>query len=324
MKNIEFNVPSLAVRSKLAKTFCLTLLLCTSGLPYAANPVRVKVSGPSTEAVVKEYEDDLLSVRAVASSSRSLIDLRTRDGASREIQLSRDVERTEVVARHGDRLVVINTLFGGASEVLVVDWKEGRSIDRFWCYAPSLSPDNSSIAFVRFYPTHFVSGPESQYRVYRLDRTPEANRVYSKHQTAGLGHPASDLGQPVYPLGRRALRQNVEVPEPDAHQHMSRVAWSDDSKAFAFIDAEGPRVDAVVVRANAATDEVKAWSWPLDKLADVCIRGMEKEGCTTLPVQAYELALDLRGGQLRVKLPASSLFPNGYSSAVSLPAAAVQ
>ncbi|WP_374562883.1 hypothetical protein [Ideonella sp.] len=306
------------------QALCGALLLGLAGAAMAGSVVKVQTSEPSAAVSVKEYQDESLTARAVASASKSALSLRLQDGTNREIQLSRDVERVDLMARHGDRLAIVNQLFGGGAEVMVVDWKSGEVVDRFWCYAPSLSPDHSSIAFVRFYPTHFVNSPESQYRVYRLDRTPAQNRQSSKDQAAGIGSPAADLGLAVYPTGRRAMRPNVEVPEAEAHQHMSTLVWSRDSKALAFVDAIGPKVEAVVVKVGATRDEVGHWSWPLDKLDDVCIRGMAKDGCSTVSINDFGVDLDVPQARLQITLPKSSLFPNGYSRALTLPAEAVR
>lgn len=307
------------------RPLCGALLLGLATAALAGPVTKIKTSEPNATVSVKEYRDESLSVHAVASAEKSILSLRLQDGLVREIPLSRNVERVEQIVRHGNRLAVLNGLFGGAAEALVVDVKSGEVIDRFWCYEPSLSPDHSSIAFVRFYPTHFVNGAESQYRVYRLDRTPAENRRSSKAQAASeMGSPAADLGLAVYPTGRRAMRTNVEVPEADAHQHMSTLVWSRDSKAFAFVDAIGPKVEAVVVKVGAPRDEVRHWSWPLDQLDDVCTGGMAKDGCTNVSIDDFGVDLDMSQARLQVSLPKSSLFPKGYSRALTLPAEAVR
>src|SRR6266436_6096668 len=65
----------------------------------------------------------------------------------------------------GGKLIVRGMVNGSGSEIVLLDPRSNKLLDKFLCYLPSPSPDGRYIAFVKFSPLHFAGNTEDHYMV---------------------------------------------------------------------------------------------------------------------------------------------------------------
>jgi WD40 repeat protein len=188
----------------------------------------------------------------------------SRNGSPEKIlELPRVVEQVAQIRIYKDRLAVHSWL--GPDEqghIAIFDLPSGRLEDAFFAYRPVFSPDNRQIAFVRFYPAHFLQSYEDQEMIYDLAASPAQNRpAYGSEgpptEKRGALHRA---GWPVYPLAVKEIgRQNANLDDDnDYHHKMSDFAWSADSRRVAFIDASQAAAALVVVDTRTLLQQTHA------------------------------------------------------------------
>jgi len=294
--------------------------LATALAAVAALSPSIGQAAGQTPVLVPVAADAAVQAKVTRKADQLSLSIQTAEGA-RSVDLGDAIERVVAIHRFDNKLIVLGRLAdGGATEVRIVDFTNGHVVDKFWGYDPAVSPDASMIAFVRFYPLHFTDGVESQYRLYRLRASAEANRSYYRGQQAGTEHEHADAGQPVFAHGKaQAPRANTGVADAQAHTHLSRLVWSADSRRFGVIDAHGKTVRALVMPVPADGAEAAPIAQSVDGLDAICLPA-RAEDCASLPFDAVSLAFDTQGDSLRLKINDKSIFPKGFAKTLPLKA----
>jgi hypothetical protein len=165
------------------------------------------------------------------------------DGAAapRPLVIEGPAQIDEIRVVNTRRALILGQEQASVSEVIVVDPRGPRVIDRFVGLRATLSPDGTRVAYEKLFPLHFTEGVSGQYLVYDVRDLPSALRhstvaVPSDPATASLFEKVN-VGQPVFPLGAQNLpADNYGLPESAQHSLRSRFFWSEDSSRFAFSD----------------------------------------------------------------------------------------
>ncbi len=264
---------------------------------YPAGPqitrVPVTVSGGFEPQLAAPFRMDLddLSITVVSTEQPSLLKLTTNSGFAAEVALP-DVFEQAYYAKLTETSLV---LFGWmnpllAANVLVLDPKTGSLIDDFWCYEPSLSPNGRSIAFLKFFPSHFAYGVESQYRVYIVDKLPLVNRIGESSISK------IEVGKPIYPVDySEATRDNINVSNAIAHFKRSNFFWSTDSTHLAFIDERSKQLFLVSVAFNSQGEPQGATHLLLPEIRNLCMKGSPRNGCRPLSLDEVKLEFEAGG-----------------------------
>ena len=204
--------------------------------------------------------------------------------AAYAVMLSNGTAQVRQVRVSGERIVVVGWMNGSlASEVTVLDRASGRLVDTFWCYEPSLSPDGRHIAFVKFFPSHFIDQWESQYRLYDLSRDAESNRPALRDaEPSDSRGPLVDVGIALYPLVPTELDRS-EIPSGQEHERTSAFGWSADSRRLGFVDAQAGVARLVMVQLPvAAPFSLSTQIAVLPELGTLCAHAPEDTKCTFL------------------------------------------
>lgn len=276
----------------------LGLVAClAASAAWAADPgATTQVKGGTglfqpESANLPSWSDASGQARIVRRAGGLALSVERAGAAALMVELPDVLVQATAVHRHGERLLVTGWMNGAlAGAVVVVDANDGRIVDHFWGYGVSVSPDASAIAFVRFHPSYFVTGTDSQVRLYRSADTPQANRreVPATWAGAGLAWQERDVGAAVYPLAAaERWRLNVEVPEASAHQRLSPLAWSPDGRRLAFLDGQGGKVRLVVAELpQDRTLPVRTSVHELERPGPLCLAGSGVSGCPQAPAEA--------------------------------------
>lgn len=146
---------------------------------------------------------------------------------------------------NGSKLLLIGRFSSSGCLLMVLDLASGRDVDRFVGFWPEVSPDHQLVAFVKFFPLHFVSDTSDEYLVYDLAASPEGNRTIKsddkvlKEENAGL---------PVFPEGSRNVpNDNIGTPEDERHEIASDGFFWVDDRTLAFVDRHKSENSLVVV-----------------------------------------------------------------------------
>lgn len=227
------------------------------------------------------------------------LELLTEDanGASQRIALPDEMAQLAQVRVNPRHIVAIGWINGSlASAVAVFDRSSGLLADRFWAYAPSLSPDGRHIAFAKFYPSHGIDAWEDQYRVYDLTLAPEANRPVAHATVPGAGDtadPLVDVGAVMYPVKRAELNRDFsEIPAGHAHERASAFFWSADSSLLGFVDAQAGRASLVVTAVplpGPVSGHTRVAALP--DLDNRCGLSGIRKSCTVVPTGAIRLTV---------------------------------
>jgi hypothetical protein len=153
------------------------------------------------------------------------------------------VQVNEIRAVQKNKAVVVGMVNGSVFEVAILDTRSITIADSFLAYAPSVSPDGRFIAFVKFYPAHFVDGTDDHYLLYDLSRSARENRL-----AGGDVSDHTDVGTPSWPKTANRPGDNTGIPPLQQH-HMTAQAffWRSDSERYAFADDHAGDLDLVVV-----------------------------------------------------------------------------
>ena len=261
----------------------LALLLITCNV-YADNIELTKVPLSSSELtfdppnaiygvkkpiVSNGYE---ISVTPVTEKTNARVTIKSPSGQRQTIDLPQIVSQVANLWIFNNRLIVDGWTNGARlSEINIFDIKSGRVVDSFWCYRPTRSPDGGKIAFVKFFPAHFVEGWESQYFLYDLSKSREANHPTLTAVELTDAHIGNEIvGMQLYP---RVVRDNLFVPDNLAHHDFSRLIWSPNGKELAFIDAVNGHTSLVVIDTSQPLDDAKRVSVkvaPVPELQELC------------------------------------------------------
>ena len=210
----------------------------------------------------------------------------SRAGAPEKIvELPRAMEQVAQLRVHGNRVAVQAWLGPDEQgEIAIFDLQTGQLVDDFLEYRAVFSPDGRQIAFVKFYPAHFLQSYEDQAMLYDLEASPAQNRpaygaVVPSPDKRSMQHHA---GMPLHPLAAGELgRQNANLVDQDEyHRKVSEFAWSADSRRVAFVDARKGAASLVVVDTRSLQQQARVASFDaglvdasaaaLPELADVC------------------------------------------------------
>jgi hypothetical protein len=93
---------------------------------------------------------------------------------------------------------------GEVYEVIIVDTVNCHIVDHFWCYEPNVSPNGRLIAFIKFYPPHFVPDITDIVMIYDFTRGAAGNRPSSPGMV-----PDINVGMRVYPPGTNTPDDNI-------------------------------------------------------------------------------------------------------------------
>jgi hypothetical protein len=144
--------------------------------------------------------------------------------------------------------VLIGMASGEVYEVVIVDTVNCRIVDHFWCYEPDVSPNGRLIAFIKYYPPHFVPDVTDIVMIYDVTRRAAGNRPSSPDMV-----PDVDVGMRAYPPGTNTPDDNVGTGVRDVMLNSvtsERFFWTSDSSKFLFANEH-------VVEAHQATEPNK-------------------------------------------------------------------
>lgn len=163
--------------------------------------------------------------------SLKVVHLATKSGKS--VDLPFEMAQVDEIRRVADeKLLVRGMVNGSGSEIVIIDLKTTKQIDKFLCYRPSVSPTGNYVAFIKFYPAHFAEGTEDHYMLYDLSKKPEDNRPKSVPRDDW-----ANIGKGVYPTGvANTAADNIERPKGSQHQSLSGFFWNSNGKQFLFAD----------------------------------------------------------------------------------------
>jgi hypothetical protein len=134
-----------------------------------------------------------------------------------------------IIPAQGNEAVLLGMVSGDVDGVVMVDTVNCRVVDFFWCYQPAVSPDGQWIAFIKFFPPHFVSGVSDFAMLYDLTRSAAGNRP-----SGVLADDQETVGTRVYPPGRNTEGDNAGLPETDLNAVGSGFFWAPDSSKVLF------------------------------------------------------------------------------------------
>jgi hypothetical protein len=180
------------------------------------------------------YSDDSLQVTLVVAAEHNSLKV-LNPTTKREILVNLPFEMAqvdEIRGGLGGRLVVRGMVNASGSEIVIVDPRSNKLVDKFLCYLPSPSPDGRYIAFIKFYPMHFAGNTEDHYMLYDLSKGSKENRP------SGFVGDDKNVGAPIYPLqiGNK-VGDNVELSNGFVHHAASAgFFWKPDSTQLVFAD----------------------------------------------------------------------------------------
>jgi hypothetical protein len=203
---------------------------------------------------VLSYRDGEMAMKLLNEEKNLTVSIENRAAqTSGKIDLPPEiVQVNEIRAGQKNKAVVVGMVNGSVFEVVVLDTRSISIADSFLAYCPAISPDGRFIAFVKFYPAHFVDGTDDHYLLYDLALTAGENR------SANLGiSDHADVGVPIWPTVANRSGDNTGVPQPQQH-HMTAQAffWRSDSERYAFADEHGGDLDLIIVSPSHGPPDV--------------------------------------------------------------------
>lgn len=205
--------------------------------PQSANVRVQKRSGdllfdPTHPAPVS-YQDDTVSLQLDASEQKLAVLIRYRGQSPKRVQLPDEMAQVNEIRRATPtRASVVGMVSGDAYELAVLDLPAGALEDRFLAYEPGVSPDGHFVAFIKFYPSHFIEGVDDHYMLYDLALTASENRPVRVSTSDRV-----DAGRMVYPPGENKEGDNTGVSPADAHTSaIDTFFWNSTSDRYVFAD----------------------------------------------------------------------------------------
>jgi len=148
---------------------------------------------------------------------------------------------------------------------MIIDLEHGVILDSFDAFYPAISPGGRFIAYVKFYPPHFVKGTDDHDMLYDVAKSATENRPASV--------PVDDLvnvGVNLYPGAQNKDEDNIGVPADHAHGTVSQFFWSPDSQTLIFADqTQSLRLVQVKISESNSGTTTATLIAPLDKTS-VC------------------------------------------------------
>jgi hypothetical protein len=173
------------------------------------------------------------------------------------VNLHSEIASVSSISIHAGRIVVLGAMNSAdATAVIIYDTDARATIDEFWAYNATISPDGKWLIFLKFFPSHFVDSPEYQYRIYSLDLTPAQNRHADSVQSGSTATSSKvDVGTPIWPASiSEAMRPNIGINVKNAHIARSPFFWSANSNYVSFIDEHEGYLNLVTVVLTAGTN----------------------------------------------------------------------
>ena len=227
---------------------------------------------------------------ATFTASSPMTVLLDEGGKQRAVGLPAEFSQMDSARLYGvDRIVVTGMINGDASEVVVIDLKQGVEVDHFLCYSPSISPNGRYVAFIKFYPSHGVSNVEDHYMVYDISLSPEQNRP------AEIPHHPGVVGHVVFPVGiPNSPSDNVDIENRPTHRMASDgFFWDDLSTKVVFVDEfqdEFAVVVATTMESTVKVDTVEiSRKWICPSASEICAEHLARTDFLKSPNPSIEL-----------------------------------
>lgn len=243
------------------------------------------------ETIIQRSQEYTVRLRKERTSLRLTVDRGAK--AIGSVIVSRDmivqVDTIDFVA--DDKVVLLGAVSGDVDAIVVVRLSPVTIIDRFLCYSPALSPTKRFLAFIKFFPPHFVQGVSDVYLVYDFQKSPVQNRPANVPPDD-----AKNVGQVIYPpTSRNQGGDNVGMPESEIHMLESgALFWSPKGDQLAFADRVHTKLSLIAAIFSGSTVKVKESEI---KKSEVCESGKTDE--CTFTVRSIQFS---NQGHLRLKL----------------------
>ena len=229
------------------------------------------------------YSDDSVQATLVIAPGHHSLRILNR-ATKREILFNLPSEMAQVDEMRrgfGGKLIVRGMVNASSSEIVLVDPRSNKLLDKFLCYLPSPSPDGRYIAFIKFYPLHFAGNIEDHYMIYDVAKDGKENRP------SGLVNDMTNIGVPVYPfqIGNK-VGDNVELPDGPVHHSVSAgFFWKPDSTQFLFADRLEPQNEFNLILVDIDRNgriTVRAARQPDDPFCSVLRDPQQNSSCNVL------------------------------------------
>jgi hypothetical protein len=200
------------------------------------------------------------------------------------------VDKVEFVT--ANKIALLGAVNGDVNAVALVDLDSAKIIDKFYCYAPTLSPDKQFLVYIKFFPAHFVQGVSDVYLLYDLHKSPAENRA------AGVPNgDVQNVGRVIYPPeSKNQSGDNTDRPESEIHTLESGAFyWAPKEDRLVFVDRFQDRFSLITASfsdsgiANIKQHEIKK--------TDICLSS-DTSQCT-FTVTSIQFFND---GHLKLKL----------------------
>jgi len=193
---------------------------------------------PAHQKALSYSDDSVQATLVIAPEHHSLRFLNRATKRESLFNLPFEMAQVDEIRRgFGGKLIVRGMVNGSGSEIVLLDPRSNKLLDKFLCYLPSPSPDGRYIAFVKFSPLHFAGNTEDHYMVYDMAKDSKENRPST------FVDDRINVGVPVYPfqIGNKQ-GDNVELPDGPVHHSVSAgFFWKPDSTQFLFADRLEPQ-----------------------------------------------------------------------------------
>jgi hypothetical protein len=228
--------------------FSLTLVFCTLFHGILGFQIKSIPEQAATAIKLLEPRGTDRSLHVVRDHDRFfLVFTDTRNREQRVILPGGFSEVLRVERGPSGKATVIVRTTGSSYQAIIVDMLGARTVDLFDCLLPSVSPDGRYIAFVKFFPSHFVTDAEWHYMMYDLKKTPAQNRPPNIQVSDTV-----TVGWPLFPVGiGNAPGDNVNLNRAVHVAAMDSFFWSNDSSRLVFADRFEDTFSVVMVQLSA-------------------------------------------------------------------------
>jgi hypothetical protein len=225
------------------------------------------------------YRDSQLIIALVNGKKNLAVDVKSPSNPGGRVELPAEiVQVNEMRATQGGKAVVVGMVNGSVFEIVILNTHPLGIADTFLAYSPTVSPDTRLIAFVKFYPAHFVEGTEDHYLLYDVARSAADNRPVNVSL-----NDHTNVGIEVYPHVANQGGDNTGVPPQQQHHMLAqRFFWQSDSARYVFADDYAGEWDVVLV---AIADGVPSASKITVPKNEVCAL-LRKESCQVTLAEA--------------------------------------